>query len=150
MKLFLTLFCLLSILSSRAQETATHIDTTLHAQDTTQSAEIDNDKTFTKVEIEASYPGGNPAWLRFLVKNLRYPDKAQMHNIMGDVMVQFIVDKDGNVSDIEAISGPDQGGLREEAVRMIKLSGKWTPGMQNGRQVRSYKRQMIRFKMERG
>src|SRR5580698_9223177 len=108
----------------------------------------DYDKTFTKVEIESKYPGGDGAWLRYLNKNLRYPDDAVNNEIQGTVIVQFIVDKEGNVSDVTAISGPDQGGLREEAVRVIKKSGKWTPAVQNGRQVKSYKKQPIVFKLE--
>jgi len=107
----------------------------------------DYDKTFTKVEVESLYPGGLPAWQRYLNKNLRYPDEAQNNEIQGAVVVQFIVDKDGNVSDVQAVSGPEQGGLREEAVRVIKKSGKWTPAIQNGRQVKSYKKQPITFKL---
>lgn len=108
----------------------------------------DYDKTFTKVEIESMFPGGAQAWLRYLNKNLRYPDDAVNNEIQGTVVVQFIVDKEGNVSDVQAISGPDNGGLREEAVRVIKKSGKWTPAVQNGRQVKSYKKQPIVFKLE--
>jgi protein TonB len=108
----------------------------------------DYDKTFTKVEIESDFPGGAAAWLRYLNKNLRYPDDAVNNEIQGTVVVQFIVDKEGNVSDVQAISGPDNGGLREEAVRVIKKSGRWTPAIQNGRQVKSYKKQPIVFKLE--
>jgi periplasmic protein TonB len=108
----------------------------------------DYDKTFTKVEIESEFPGGAAAWLRYLNKNLRYPDDAVNNEIQGTVIVQFIVDKEGNVSDVQPISGPDNGGLREEAVRVIKKSGKWTPAVQNGRQVKSYKKQPIVFKLE--
>ncbi len=108
----------------------------------------DYDKTFTKVEIESEFPGGAAAWLRYLNKNLRYPDDAVNNEIQGTVIVQFIVDKEGNVSDVQAISGPDNGGLREEAVRVIKKSGRWTPAVQNGRQVKSYKKQPIVFKLE--
>ena len=108
----------------------------------------DYDKTFTKVEIESEFPGGAGAWLRYLNKNLRYPDDAVNNEIQGTVIVQFIVDKEGNVSDVTPISGPDNGGLREEAVRVIKKSGKWTPAVQNGRQVKSYKKQPIVFKLE--
>jgi periplasmic protein TonB len=110
--------------------------------------EEDYDKTFTKVEIESEYPGGPSAWLRYLNKNFRYPDDAVNNEIQGTVVVQFIVDKEGNVSDVNAISGPESGGLREEAVRVIKKSGKWTPAVQNGRQVKSYKKQPIVFKLE--
>jgi len=88
------------------------------------------------VEIESAYPGGMQAWTRFLLKNFRPPEE-----ISGTVMVKFVVDKEGNVSDVEAIDGPDE--LRAEAVRVIKKSGKWTPAIQNGRKVNSYKRQPI-------
>lgn len=108
----------------------------------------DYDKTFTKVEIESEYPGGAAQWLRYLTKNMRYPDEAVNNEIQGVVVVQFIVDKEGNVSDVTAISGPTDGGLRDEAIRVIKKSGKWTPAVQNGRQVKSYKKQPIVFKLE--
>jgi protein TonB len=106
----------------------------------------DWDKTFTKVEIESEYPGGAAAWQRYLNRNLRYPQEAIDNEVQGAVVVQFIVDKEGNVSDVEAISGPQE--LRAEAVRVIKKSGKWTPAVQNGRQVKSYKKQPIVFRLE--
>lgn len=108
--------------------------------------ETDYDKTFTKVEIESDYPGGASAWQRYLNKNLRYPQEAIDAEIQGTVVVQFIVDKQGVVSDVEAISGPNE--LRDEAVRVIKKSGSWTPAVQNGRQVKSYKKQPIVFRLE--
>jgi len=108
--------------------------------------EEDYDKTFTKVEIESEYPGGSGAWLRYLNKNFRYPQEAIDNEIQGTVVVQFIVDKEGVVSDVEAVSGPQE--LRDEAIRVIKKSGKWTPAVQNGRQVKSYKKQPIVFKLE--
>ena len=110
--------------------------------------EEDYDKTFTKVEIESSYPGGPSAWMRYLNKTFRYPQEAQDNEIQGTVVVQFIVDKEGNVSDVEAVSGPTNGGLRDEAMRVIKKSGKWEPAVQNGRKVKSYKKQPITFKLE--
>jgi TonB family protein len=113
------------------------------------SGDEDYDKTFTKTEIESYFPGGDPAWLRYLSRNLQYPRDAIENRVQGTVVVQFIVDKEGNISNVQAISGPDQGGLREEAVRVIKRSGKWTPAIQNGRQVKSYKKQPIVFKLER-
>jgi protein TonB len=109
--------------------------------------ETDYDGMFMKVEKESEFPGGSGAWLRYLNKNLRYPDDAINNEIEGSVMVQFIVDREGNVSDVEVISGPDKGGLREEAIRVIRKSGKWTPAIQNGRFVKSYKRQPVTFMM---
>lgn len=111
-----------------------------------KKVEEDWDKTFTKVEIESEYPGGAAAWTRYLLKTLRYPQEAQDNEIQGTVVVQFIVDKAGVVSNVEAISGPQE--LRDEAVRVIKKSGQWTPAVQNGRQVKSYKKQPIVFRLE--
>lgn len=111
-----------------------------------KKVEEDWDKTFTKVEIESEYPGGAAAWQRYLIKTLRYPQEAQDNEIQGTVVVQFIVDKAGVVSEVEAISGPKE--LRDEAVRVIKKSGQWTPAVQNGRQVKSYKKQPIQFRLE--
>lgn len=105
----------------------------------------EDDGIILKVEIESEYPGGPAAWQRFLYKNLRYPQEAIDNEIQGAVVVQFIVDKEGNVSDIEAVSGPVE--LRAEAVRVIKKSGKWTPAIQNGRKVKSYKKQPIGFRI---
>ncbi|WP_276480134.1 energy transducer TonB [Paraflavitalea pollutisoli] len=111
-----------------------------------KKVEEDWDKTFTKVEIESEYPGGSGAWQRYLNKTLRYPQDAIDNEVQGTVVIQFIVDKEGTVSDVEAISGPEE--LRAEAVRVIKKSGKWTPAVQNGRQVKSYKKQPIVFRLE--
>lgn len=104
-----------------------------------------DDIIFDRVEIESSYPGGIENWRRFLLKNF-HPDKAIEEGIGGTVIVKFVVDKEGNVSDVEAISGPEP--LRLEAVRVIKKSGKWSPAIQNGRMVKSYKRQPIILQLQ--
>ncbi|MBO9200475.1 MULTISPECIES: energy transducer TonB [Niastella] len=105
----------------------------------------EGDGIVMKVEIESEYPGGLSAWMRFLNRSLRYPQEAIDMEIQGTVVVQFIVDKEGNVSEVQALSGPEE--LRSEAVRVIKKSGKWTPAVQNGHKVKSYKRQPIGFKI---
>jgi periplasmic protein TonB len=107
--------------------------------------EEDWKKTFTKVEIESDYPGGPRAWQRFLRNNLRFPDEAAEVGVEGFVVVQFIVDVEGNVSDVVAVSGPKE--LQAEAIRVIKKSGKWTPAIQNGHKVKSYKKQPLGFKL---
>jgi protein TonB len=107
--------------------------------------EEDSNEPWVKVEIESEYPGGLSAWQRFLNRNLNYPRIAIDNGVQGFVVVQFIVDKEGNVSDVQAVSGPEE--LRAEAVRVIKKSGKWTPAIQNGHPVKSYKKQPIGFKL---
>jgi protein TonB len=105
----------------------------------------DLNKIFMIVQVESAYPGGMPAWIRFLKKTIEYPGLAVENEITGTVIVKFIVDEKGNVSNVEAASGPEE--LQEEAVRVIRKSGKWTPAIQNGRQVRSYKKQSIIFQL---
>ena len=97
------------------------------------------------VEIESAYPGGPNAWKRFLVKTFRYPSEAEANFIEGTVLIRFVVDKEGNVSEIRALSGPEE--LRAEAIRVIGKSGKWTPAIHKNQQVNSYKYQQIIFKL---
>lgn len=103
------------------------------------------DSVFIRVEIESTYPGGSKAWARFLNKTFVYPQNAADNRIQGTVMIRFIVDQSGNASDVEAVEGPDE--LKAEAIRVIKKSGKWNPAIQNGRMVKSYKRQPVVFKL---
>ncbi len=104
-----------------------------------------NDGIFSNEQIESTYPGGPSGWMSYLNKTFRYPEEAVRRGIKGTVVVQFIVDEEGKVSDIEAISGPTLGGLREETIRVIKRSGKWNPATWNGYKVKSYKRQPLTF-----
>jgi protein TonB len=115
--------------------------------DTAVAAKHNEDGTFTKVDIESEFPGGVEGWRQFLTQHLKYPNKAVRKEIQGDVVVQFIVQKDGTLSDIHAISGPDL--LRESAENVLKQSPPWKPAMQNGRYVKSYKKQPIKYRLER-
>jgi TonB family protein len=109
---------------------------------------VPNNKIYSKVEVEADYPGGYKGWQDYLFKTFHYPDEAINKEIKGTVVIQFIVDKDGNVGDVKAISGTKKGGLREEAIRVIKNSGKWIPAKVNGHDVKAYKKQPIRFMLQ--
>ncbi|HTN21998.1 MAG TPA: TonB family protein [Pelobium sp.] len=94
-----------------------------------------NNKVFTNVEVLPSFPGGIQAFRKFLAENLRYPKVAHDANIQGRVFCQFVVEKDGSLSNIKVVRGIG-GGCDEEAVRVLAISPKWNPGMQNGRIVR--------------
>jgi protein TonB len=87
--------------------------------------------------------------MAFLNRTLVYPEEAVRQRIQGTVVVQFIVDVQGRVSGIEAISGPVSGGLREETIRVIQKSGRWNPGSWNGYKVATYKRQPLTYKLSR-
>jgi protein TonB len=113
-------------------------------EDSISIKEDDSDKLMScNLETEAEYPGGPAAWQRFLSKNLKCPTDSSGNGIPGTVVVQFIVNEDGNVTDVKAISGSEP--LSTEAVRVIKKSSKWTPGRQvsSGRYIKSIKKQPI-------
>jgi periplasmic protein TonB len=108
----------------------------------------DENKIFEKVEVDAEYPGGNAAWRRFLERNLNAQIPADAGAPPGNytVNIRFIVDKQGNVSDIRATTNHGYG-MEEEAIRVLKRATKWTPAVQNGRQVNAYRSQPITFQV---
>jgi len=102
---------------------------------------------FTKVEIEPEYPGGAEAWSSYLKNNMIYP-KDVVNSPQGTVVVQFIVDQEGNLRDLESVSGPTTGGLRDTAIKLVRESGKWHPAIQNSYIVKSYKKQAVTFRFD--
>ena len=120
--------------------------TIVHAQIKDSAVVIVKDASLVKVEAESEFHGGTNAWIAFLSRNMEYPKKAVKHKIQGVVVVQFIVEKDGTVSNIEAISGPDE--LKEAAVELITKSPRWKPAWQNGKFVRSFKKQPIVYRLD--
>ncbi|WP_448701718.1 energy transducer TonB [Mucilaginibacter sp. AW1-3] len=95
---------------------------------------VDN-QVFTAVEIQPEYPGGEAALGKFLQKNIRYPAIAKENNIQGKVYIQFVVERDGSLTDIKVIREPGSG-TGDEAVRVLKISPHWKAGVQNGKPVR--------------
>lgn len=119
---------------------------TLHAQIDAGKPPAGIDSVLVHVETESYFPGGEEGWIRFLKNNLTYPAKAVRKKIEGTVVVQFIVDKNGELSAIEAISGPEL--LQTAATDIIKASPRWKPAIQDGRIVKSYKKQPITFRLK--
>jgi periplasmic protein TonB len=109
----------------------------------------EEDKVFTKVENEAQFPGGQQAWIRYLQKNLNANAPVDNGAPGGtyQVIVKFIVSKDGSISDVQAETKHGYG-MEDEAVKIIKRGPKWTPALQNGRNVNAYRRQPITFIVE--
>jgi protein TonB len=83
----------------------------------------------------------------YFAKNIHYPDAARENNITGRVIVKFVVDEEGAISDIQVIRGIG-GGCDEEAKRVIAAMPKWKPGKQNGKPVKVYFTQPITFNLE--
>jgi len=90
---------------------------------------------FTSVEQVPEFPGGVKAFGTFLAKNIKYPAEARRNGVQGRVIISFIVEKDGSLSDVRLRRGIGSG-ADEEAVRVIKISPNWHPGIQNGHPVR--------------
>jgi protein TonB len=111
-----------------------------------QNQKEESTEIFKKVEIESSYPGGDELWKKFLLRNFHIPGNTDITELKVAVLVEFLVDEQGIVSRVTAISGPAE--FREEAIRVIKKSGKWNPAIQNGRPVKSYKNQPILIQIQ--
>jgi len=90
---------------------------------------------YAAVQINPSFPGGEQGFGKFLGDNIRYPSEAKRKNVTGRAFVQFIVETDGSLSNFTVPRDPGEG-LGDEAVRVLKLSPNWKPGMQNGKPVR--------------
>ncbi|WP_017259227.1 energy transducer TonB [Pedobacter arcticus] len=99
------------------------------------------------LEAMPEFPGGMSAWAKFLTKNLKYPVMATEGGVSGKVLVSFVVEKNGEISNLKVIKGIG-GGCDEEAMRVIKKSPFWKPGMQNGRAVRVAYMMPVVFRME--
>ena len=109
-----------------------------------EEEEVVEAEIFTVVEESPSFPGGDEARIRFLTENIKYPQIARESSIQGTVYVTFVVERNGNVTDVRVLRGIG-GGCDEEAVRVIKAMPKWNPGKQRGKPVRVQFNMPIKF-----
>jgi hypothetical protein len=108
-----------------------------------------NEKIFGKVEIEATFPGGNTGWRKFLELNLRSDIPVNKGAPAGiyTVWIQFVVDKHGVISDIKPLTSWGFG-MEEEVVRVIRKAPNWEPAIQNGKPVKAYRKQPVAFQID--
>ena len=92
-------------------------------------------KVFDVVEEMPSFPGGNGALMSYLSSNVKYPVVAQENGVQGRVIISFVVERDGSISDVKVARSVDPS-LDREAQRVVKSMPRWTPGKQNGQTVR--------------
>jgi protein TonB len=104
------------------------------------------DEIFTIVEDQPTPNGGMSAFYQFVQKKLKYPAQARRMGIEGKVFVQFVVDKDGTLTEVQAVKGIGAG-CDEEAERVIKSAPRWNPGKQRGRAVKVRMILPITFKL---
>lgn len=94
----------------------------------------DVDDTYTIVEVMPTFPGGQEGMVKYLKKNLKYPESAIKDSIQGKVFVQFVVSKTGEIENVKVIRGV-RNDIDEAATKVVKEMPKWTPGSQNNRPV---------------
>ncbi|HRH48939.1 MAG TPA: energy transducer TonB [Panacibacter sp.] len=116
-----------------------------------KAQEEDYDKEFKTVQIEAKFEGGAAAWQKYLERNLNsnIPVDNGAPPANYTVVVSFLVDKNGNISEVQALNDPGYG-TSEEAVRVIKKGPAWKPAVQNGRNVIYRQKQSITFQVSEG
>ncbi|MCU0448387.1 MAG: TonB family protein [Bernardetiaceae bacterium] len=98
-------------------------------------AEEEVDQIFTIVEEAAEPTGGMTEFLKYVGKTMKYPSQARRMGVEGKVYVEFIIDKDGSITNVKSVKGIGAG-CDEEAVRVIQEAPKWKPGKQRGRPVK--------------
>lgn len=106
----------------------------------------DSNGIYTLVDKMPSYPGGEKEKMSFLGKTMKYPVMALEYGIMGTVIVGFVVQIDGSISQIEIIKGVDKD-LDAEATRAVKEMPKWDPGEHNNEKVPVYVTLPIKFQV---
>lgn len=106
----------------------------------------DDDRIHDIVEQNASFPGGEEACLKWLSENLKYPSICREQGVQGRVTVQFVVNRDGTIVDVEILRSPDEN-LSKEAERVVKAMPKWQPARQGNKTVRSRFRLPVTFRL---
>lgn len=94
-----------------------------------------DDKVYSQVEKQPMFPGGLEGFSKFIQDNIHFPKADRENGISGRVICTMVVEQDGTLSDIKAVRGPSES-MNAEAVRVLKMSPKWAPGMQDGKPVR--------------
>ena len=98
--------------------------------------EEEEEVIFVVVESMPEFPGGQQAMMKYIGENIKYPVIAQENGIQGRVICQFVIEKDGRVTDIQVVRSSGEPSLDKEAVRVINSMPKWKPGKQRGKPVR--------------
>lgn len=101
----------------------------------TLSAEAQADKVYDRVEVMPEFPGGMQGLFEYMQNNVNYPKEAKNQKIEGRVIVSFIVEKDGSISDVHPLTAVHPL-LDKEAMRLVNEMPRWKPGTEKGKAVR--------------
>lgn len=108
---------------------------------------VEETKIFTVVEQMPMYPGGDGALMGYLRDNIHYPTIAAENGVQGRVVVGFVVERDGSITDVKILRGVDPS-LDREAMRVVKSMPRWNPGKQNGSAVRVKYQVPVSFRLQ--
>ena len=108
---------------------------------------VEETKIFTVVEQMPMYPGGDGALMGYLRDNIHYPTVAAENGVQGRVVVGFVVERDGSITDVKILRGVDPS-LDREAMRVVKSMPRWNPGKQNGSAVRVKYQFPVSFRLQ--
>ena len=108
---------------------------------------VEETKVFDVVEEMPQFPGGQAALLEYLAKNIKYPVVAEENGVQGRVIVTFVVERDGSITDVRVVKSVDPS-LDKEAARVVKSMPKWQPGKQNGSAVRVKYTVPVQFRLQ--
>ena len=106
----------------------------------------DNSKVYDVVEEMPQYPGGPSALFEYLSQNIKYPSVAEENGVQGRVLVTFVVERDGTITDVRVVKSVDPS-LDKEAQRVVNSMPRWIPGKQNGSPVRVKYTVPVTFKL---
>lgn len=121
-------------------------DIAVNTNESEEKKEVAN-KVFEVVEQMPSFPGGNEALMKFLSENVKYPVVAQENGVQGRVVVSFVVERDGSITDVKVVRSVDPS-LDKEAARVVKSMPRWIPGKQNGATVRVKYNVPVSFRLQ--
>ena len=117
------------------------------ANEKLSTVSVESRKVFTVVEQMPSFPGGDAALMSYLANNIHYPTVAAKNGVQGRVVVGFVVERDGSITDVSVLRGVDPS-LDREAMRVLKSMPRWTPGKQNGSAVRVKYQVPVAFRLQ--
>ena len=106
-----------------------------------------DDTIYRSAEQMPRFPGGEAALMKYLESHINYPPEAAKNNVQGHVIVQFVVKKDGSISEVKVVRSLDKD-LDKEAIRVIKSLPKFTPGRQDGKAVNVWYTLPVTFKLK--
>ena len=109
--------------------------------------QVDADKVYEEVDQMPEFPGGQSALKKYLSDNIKYPALAVEYGKQGTAIIQFVVNADGSISDVEVARSAGDSSLDKEAIRVVKSMPKWNPGKRYGQNVKVRTKTNVAFRL---